>query len=185
LRPEGRRTESAAAAVGSHEPAPQASLVLMSTWADLEREAPEHAAVVLDRFTSHLHHILGTLRPDGSPRLSGTEFHVFDGEAWMGSMPDSMKGRDLRRDSRFALHAAPIDTELAVGDAKIAGRAELVTDPAVTASIARRLGREDGDLGGDLFRLDLTEAVVTRVEGDRLHVATWRPGRGVHRVDRA
>jgi Pyridoxamine 5'-phosphate oxidase len=157
----------------------------MASWSDLEREAPEHAAVVLDRFTSHLHHILGTLRADGSPRVSGTELHVLEGEAWTGSMPDSWKGRDLRRDPRFALHAAPLDTKLTVGDAKIAGRAELTTDPAVTARIARLLGRPDGELGGDLFRLDLTEAVVTRVEGDRLHVATWRPGGGVHRVERA
>jgi len=157
----------------------------MATWAELETEAPEHAAVVLDRFTNHLHHILGTIRPDGSPRLSGTELHVLDGDVWFGSMPDAAKGRDLRRDPRCAVHAAPIDTKLLVGDAKVAGRALLVTDPAVTASIARQLGREDGDLGGDLFRLDLTEAVVTRVEGDRLHVATWHPGRGVHRIDRA
>ena len=41
-------------------------------WSRFEAEAPELAAAVQARFAAHIHHIIGTLRPDGSPRLSGT-----------------------------------------------------------------------------------------------------------------
>jgi hypothetical protein len=60
----------------------------------------------------------------------------------------------------------------------------LETDPETCQSFARQVGREDGDLGGDLFRLDLSEATLTRVDGDLLHVDTWRPGKGVRHVTR-
>lgn len=156
----------------------------MATWMTFRTEAPDLAAVIQGRFTSHLHHILATLRPDGAPRVSGTEATFFRDDVWLGSMPDSAKGRDLRRDPRFALHAAPIDTALTIGDAKLSGRALLETDPETSQAFARQVGREDGDLGGDLFRLDLSEATLTRVDGDLLHVDTWHPGKGVRHVAR-
>src|SRR5262249_33284616 len=43
----------------------------MATWMTFRTEAPDLAAVIQGRFTSHLHHILATLRADGSPRVSG------------------------------------------------------------------------------------------------------------------
>ncbi len=43
------------------------------TWAHLAREAPDLAARVRASFDANLHHVLGTVRASGSPRLSGTE----------------------------------------------------------------------------------------------------------------
>jgi hypothetical protein len=34
------------------------------------------------------------------------------------------------------------------------------------------------------FRLELTEAVLTEVAGDRLLISTWRPGSAVRVVER-
>ena len=157
----------------------------MAHWKTFQDEAPDLAPLVEARFTAHLHHILGTLRSVGSPRLSGTELHLYGGDAWLGSMPDSQKGQDLRRDPRFTVHSAPIDTKLVHGDAKLSGLAMLETDERTRQAVARLVGREDGELGGDLFRLDLAEATLTRVMGDRLVVDTWRPGQELRHVERS
>src|SRR6266511_1038328 len=154
----------------------------MANWTTFHDEAPELADTIRGRFTAHLHHILGTLRGDGAPRLSGTELQFAGDDVWLGSMPGAAKGDDLRRDPRFALHAAPIDTKLAVGDAKVSGVATEIVDEETRRAVAGILGRADGELGGDLFRLDLDQATLTRVAGDTLHIETWHPGRGVRHV---
>jgi hypothetical protein len=69
----------------------------------------------------HKQLIMGTPRRDGSPRLSGTEVTIGFGELWLGMMPNGVKGRDLRRDLRFALHSAPLDVTIADGDATLSG----------------------------------------------------------------
>ena len=69
----------------------------MSSYADFARQAPELAAAVRARFEAHLHHVMGTLRADGSPRLSGTEARFFEGELYLGSMPGARKAADLLR----------------------------------------------------------------------------------------
>ena len=101
----------------------------MTSWQDFERAAPELAAALEGRFAAHKHALLATLRGDGSPRISGIETTFRNGELWLAMMPDSRKAADLRRDPRFALHAAPLELDLVDGDAKLNGRAIEVTDP--------------------------------------------------------
>lgn len=155
----------------------------MTTWAGFEREAPELAAAVQGRLTATRHSILATLRSDGAPRVSGLEVHFGEGELWLAMMPDSRKADDLRRDARFALHSAP-DVELVDGDAKVGGRAELVTDDGAIARFVARLPQDLPASGMALFRAELTEASLARVEGDEMVIDGWRPGQGVRRVRR-
>ena len=58
-----------------------------SSWKDFAASAPMLADVVKARFGSNLHHVIGTVRADGSPRLSGTEVTIEDGEVSLGMMP--------------------------------------------------------------------------------------------------
>lgn len=104
----------------------------MATWQEFAAAAPSLAERVHRRFASAETHILATLRRDGSPRVSGSEVDFREGSVYLGSMLDAVKARDLRRDGRFALHAAPGDPA-AGGDAKLAGVATEVTDPASLA----------------------------------------------------
>ena len=94
----------------------------------MKTAAPELAVAVQRSFDAHIHKTLATLRADGSPRISGQEASFREGELWLGMMPDSRKATDLLRDPRLALHSATVDPEMAGGDAKLAGRAEEVTD---------------------------------------------------------
>jgi general stress protein 26 len=162
----------------------------MSRWSEVVAEAPALAATAEERFRAHRHAFLATIRTDGSPRVSGIETTFADGELWLGMMPDSRKGADLRRDPRFALHSGSDDPDEAnqsawAGDAKVAGRAELMTDPS---SIERFVGHQSQMPPGpfDLFRADVSELTVIRVgaPADHLVIETWREGEGVRRVER-
>ena len=150
----------------------------MTTWADFEREAPDARGrgprpTRPPRSTA----ILGTLRADGSPRLTGLEVHFGEGELWLAMMPDSRKADDLRRDPRFALHSAP-DVELVDGDAKVGGRAVVVTDGDDIARFVAGLAEELPASGMALFRAELTDASLARVEDGFMVIDSWRSGRG-------
>ena len=145
-------------------------------WAELERQAPELAAAVRACFAVRKHCTMATLRADGSPRISGTEVQWERGALWVGSMPGARKARDLQRDGRVAIHSPTVDPPEGdesswAGEAKVAGIAVEVgveQDPAPgTSPDSHR------------FRIDLTQVVHTRVEGDALLITFWHPGRGV------
>lgn len=149
----------------------------MSGWADFQQEAPDLAGMVRSRFTHHKHCLLATVRRDGSPRLSGIELWFWKGEAWLGLMPGSAKGSDLDRDPRFELHSAPTDLDLEEPDARIHGIAERVSDDATIAAFAADLPHPAPPPHEmDLFRIEPTQAVLVRVEGDELVMESWSPG---------
>ena len=157
----------------------------MTSWNEVEAAAPDLAGRARVAFDAHKHKLLATLRRDGSPRISGIEATFADGELWLGMMPGSRKALDLRRDPRLALHSAsldpPDDPTTWAGDAKLAGRAVEVDDPALKE---RFVGGPPG--GAHLFRVDVTELVHTRVgdPADHLVIELWQPGRDVRRMQR-
>ena len=140
----------------------------MASWSEVEREAPELAALAGSFFDAFTHKTLATLRRDGSPRISGIELELADGEAWIGSMGQAVKALDLQRDPRFALHSGSADPDAWRGDAKIAGRAAEVTEPGA---------------GSHRFRLDIAELVVVRLgdPADHIVIEAWHEGRGISR----
>jgi hypothetical protein len=157
---------------------------MTATWDQFADEAPELAAAVRARFEATKHHVLATLRHDGRPRVSGTEVVFRAPDLYVGSMIDAVKARDLQRDGRFALHANPGDGSMEGGDAKVDGIAVEVVDPdELRAFIGDVLPPEPSHL----FRLGLQSAVLTSLHpnGELLVIETWRPGRGVRRVERA
>jgi hypothetical protein len=153
------------------------------SWGQVETEAPELAALARGFLDAYVHKTLATLRRDGSPRISGTEVVFADGELWLGSMWRSLKALDLLRDPRFALHSGSVDPPGWTGDAKLAGRAEEVTDLERKAAI---IGNDAPAGSSHLFRADVTELVVVRLgePADHLVIETWHAGRGVTRRER-
>jgi hypothetical protein len=157
----------------------------MASWQEIDKEIPELAARVLAVMGKRKHKTMATLRGDGSPLISGTEVEFKNGEVWLGSMPGAVKALDLRRDARVAIHSASDDPDEAdpggwSGDAKLAGRAVEITDPAARQAFGGPPGQDF-----HLFRVDVTEVVLTRVDeaGEHLVIEMWHEGRG-HRVVR-
>ncbi|MFE6872208.1 pyridoxamine 5'-phosphate oxidase family protein [Kitasatospora sp. NPDC057692] len=155
----------------------------MATWQDFEHEAPDLAPAVRARFEASKHHVLATLRKDGSPRVSGTEVDFIGADVVLGSMQGAVKALDLRRDPRFALHSNPSDATLAEGDSKLSGRAVELTDAADIAAYEAELP-EPPPGPYHAFRLELEQVVHTTVEGDAVRISSWRPGGPVRRFER-
>ena len=121
------------------------------------------------------HLTMATLRRDGSPRISGTEVQFEKGTLRIGSMPGAVKGLDLRRDPRVAIHGPTADPPAKrpagwKGEAKVAGVANEI---------------ESGD-DSMHFAIDVREAVITRLNdaGNRLVIESWTPGRGYRVTER-
>jgi hypothetical protein len=155
----------------------------MPSWSSFERSAPALAAAVRRHLEAHKHKTLATVRGDGSPRISGTESEFVDGELWIGGMWQSRKARDLQRDPRYALHSGSADPPDWTGDAKVAGVAEEITDPARVAEIN---GGKAPPGPSHLFRLDVREASVVRLneQRDGLVIDVWTPDGGVRSMRR-
>jgi hypothetical protein len=156
----------------------------MPSWSDFEAAAPELAARVRERLDAHTHKTLATVRRDGSPRISGTETALRDGELWIGSMWQARKARDLQRDPRFALHSGSDEPAEWTGDAKLAGVAEEITDPERVREIN---GAAAGGGPSHLFRLDLREVSTVGLDESRkaLVIDVWTPDGGVRTIKRS
>jgi len=146
----------------------------MVGWHEIESDAPDFAARSGAAMRRNKHMTMATLRADGSPRISGTEIELSDGELFIGSMPKARKALDLLRDARVAIHGPtadpPDEPKDWVGEAKVAGRAiEMPSDD-----------------DSHRFRIDIDEVVFTHLNeaGDRLTVESWHPGRGVEVIER-
>ncbi len=160
------------------------TLRVVADWRSIERAEPAFAERVRRLFDAGRHKTIATLRADGSPRISGIECELADGELRFGSMTGSRKGDDLHRDPRFALHGPTFHPEEGresewPGEAKIAGLAR-PAGPVVTD------GGADGP-DGEMFVADITEVVITRLDegATRLVVEWWTPELGLRSTERA
>ena len=82
----------------------------MASFADVERVEPDLAVRARAILSSTTNAVLGTIRRDGSPRLSGADPYFHAGQLRIWSMPRARKGHDVRRDPRVAPHSIPWDS---------------------------------------------------------------------------
>ena len=156
-----------------------ADIEMAVTWSDFRQAEPGLAAAVQERFESHRHAVMATLRCDGAPRLSGMETPIRDGHLWLAMETVSRKTDDLRRDPRFSIHSAPDGEKLASGDARIEGRALLALDTDVALFVEGHRFPIDDPSTMAVFTADITRAVLARVEDRSLVVIAWTPDGGL------
>jgi len=160
-----------------------------TTWNDFAEQAPDLAKLVAERIEAHGLALLATIRADGSPRISGLEPLIHDGQLWLGMMPGSRKVADLQRDPRFALHNATVDKGVTDGDVKINGRVVEVPDGSPAMASFRAAFAEASGYGAApeamvLFTADLTGVSSLRPAGDHLVIEWWHPGEPPHATKR-
>ena len=154
-------------------------------WTDVGQTVPELAATAEAMLTAHRHLTMATVRADGSPRISGTEVTLVNGDFYLAGMCGSRRFADLRRDPRVAVHCASADPAQWIGDAKFGARAVEVDDPEQMTAFRTSLDQvPEGPF--ELFVLDIEELTVTRLGEDRDHlvIETWHHTRGLLRVER-
>jgi len=153
-------------------------------WRELEAAAPELAAAGRALFERFEVALLGSVRPDGSPRISPVGPHFLDGHLVFGIMR-SPKGDDLERDPRCVLHSAVRDGNGSDGEFKLYGRAVAIDAPSIAdAEVAWWHGRP-----GDRYRvysMDIEEADLVAWDwtADRMRLTRWTAGPGVAESER-
>jgi hypothetical protein len=153
-------------------------------WEEFEGACPSLAEEGRARFTRDQLVMLGTLRRDGSPRISPCEVDFTAGHLFLGMMWRSPKALDLLRDPRIVVHSVTVNREGTDGDIKLYGRAVDITEPtlrqAFRAAIQARIDWAPKEPEFHLFALDV-ERAATLVFGGEKRVAAWDPERGLRR----
>ena len=156
----------------------------MASFANVQNVEPDLADRVRAILSSTTNAVLGTIRRDGSPRLSGADPYFHDGQLRIWSMPQARKGQDLRRDPRIAVHSIPWDSrrlrdgaaDVGAADAKVTGTAVLTTDAAELSAFRAWLTSERGfepPEDWDLFTIDIDSVTVISAEDGQLVVDRW------------
>jgi hypothetical protein len=92
-------------------------------WNEIESLAPAIADAAQKRFEATRVALLGTIRSDGSPRISPVEPYFSQGHLLFGAMSWSLKTRDLLADPRCVLHTAITAPDAGEPEVKLHGRA--------------------------------------------------------------
>ncbi len=151
-------------------------------WAEIAEQQPALAAVAADKLIKPGVLLAGTVRRDGTARVSGVEPLVMDGDLWLSMMPSSAKVRDLDRDGRIVLNSI-ITGPGPDAEVKVRGTAEMVSDPQVhgryAAAVASGLGWQP--VPGEFTLLVIEVRDITYIGYDEVtrgqHVARWPGGR--------
>jgi hypothetical protein len=115
----------------------------MTSWKEFEQQAPDLAAFGKARFQSEVAY-LGTVRADGSPRVHPVT-PIIGEQLFLFMEPTSPKGKDLRRDPRYALHCSVEDSGGGGGEFYVRGRATLTDDPRIREQAIQAAPYTPGD----------------------------------------
>ncbi len=149
-------------------------------WTEFLEAAPEIAGRAVERIEKPGLALIGTVRRDGSPRVSPCELMVFESDLVLGMMWSSTKALDLLRDPRCVVHSVVSDKNGTEGEVKLRGRAASVEDRERRERYARRVFEESGfeiKEPSHLFALDIEDATYVKYhsEGDQT-LGRWRVG---------
>lgn len=153
-------------------------------WDAFATAVPDVAELAEARFRKDGLCLVGTLRRDGSPRISPCELDFTAGELLLGMMWRSRKALDLLRDPRIVVHSVISDREGTEGDVKLYGRAIDISAPELRESyrdaIKARIGWAPDEPEYHLFALDIESAGYI-VFGDEGYALAWDPEHGLRR----
>ena len=100
---------------------------MMTSWEIFAQQAPEIATFGATRFRQGVAY-LGTLRPDGGPRVHPVT-PIVGQQLFLFMEPTSPKGKDLQRDPRYTLHCSVENSSGESGEFYVRGQATLTDAP--------------------------------------------------------
>ena len=157
-----------------------------ATWSELEASAPDLARVGAERLSSSRLLLLGTVRRDGSPRISPIEPFFAREELVFGAMAWTLKARDLSRDPRYAAHSIVSGPHSGDGELKLYGRACIANDETRAAATGG-WWLEAPDTAACVFSLMISSAVYIDWDFERseMTLLRWSPDDGFSRRTRS
>lgn len=156
-------------------------------WAEFEAAAPEVARPGKERLDRLGVALLGTLRKDGSPRISPVEPYFVQDHLLFGAMTWSLKARDLLSDTRCVLHSAVTAPDAGESEIKLYGRAREVRDPQLRGSNSETWWAARPPEDARVFSLDIEQAALVEwdLERGEMSVRRWSPNDGVSEITRS
>ena len=157
----------------------------MFPWADFETAAPMLAAQgreLIERFRFVL---VGTIRSDGTPRISPVEAHIVSGHLMLVMIPDTLKARDLLRDPRILVNSHIIHPDDPNTEFKLRGRVVEIQDRALREETADAIEATSGwrpPENWHFFSLDIEDAAFLSWQGGVLDLTRWNGDRGLDSV---
>jgi hypothetical protein len=153
-------------------------------WDEFAHTCPEIAEPGEQRLRRHELCLVGTLRRDGSPRISPCEPDFAAGRLFLGMMWHSRKALDLLRDPRCVVHSCISDRMGGEGEFKLWGRARDVHDPMLRRiyrdTIHTRIEWAPTEPHYHLFEIDVCSAAFV-IFGDERFGLAWDQARGLRR----
>jgi Pyridoxamine 5'-phosphate oxidase len=157
-------------------------------WAGFEAAAPGLAARARELIERFRFVLAGTIRRDGTPRISPVEAHLVEGELVMAMIGGSLKARDLLRDPRLVLNTPVTDaSDPNTVEVKLRGRAVEVNEPPLRAATAAAIEHASGwrpPPDWHVFALELGDAAVMAWQSGVLTMDRWTRRDGVQHVSR-
>ena len=159
----------------------------MIPWADFEAVAPVLAAQgreLIERFRFVL---VGTIRSDGTPRISPVEARIVRGHLMLVMIPDTLKARDLVRDPRILVNSPIIHPDDPNAEFKLRGRVVEMRDRAQREATADAIETTSGwrpPEGWHFFSLDIAEAAFLAWQNGVLDLTRWNRDRGLDSLRR-
>lgn len=151
-------------------------------WAEFASQQPRLADLATRRLADPGVVLVGTIRRDGTPRISPVEPLFWERDLWLSMLWGSRKAQDLARDARILFHSIVTSREGTTGECKARGRAIPETDPVVQTGYAEavrsRLGWSPVPGRFHLFRIDVEDVTFVRYDdstGDQF-IARWPAG---------
>jgi hypothetical protein len=147
-------------------------------WHTFATAAPALAEVAREQFAPGRVALVGTIRADGSPRISSVEPHVMEGELYLGMMWQSRKALDLLRDPRLLLRNAVCTSTGDEVEINLRGRAVEIHDLELrqryVAAVAERISWQEPHF--HLFVVQIESATLIRYGQGQQFVQLWPQG---------
>jgi hypothetical protein len=152
-------------------------------WEEFKQAAPELASKAEALFEMSGVLLVGTIRKNGSPRISPVEPIISEGNLYLGMMWQSFKALDLLRDPRCAVHNSISDRMAPEGEFKLHGQAADIQDLEERSrygdALYKKIGWKPQEPKYHLFSVDIESAALfMNAENVRL-VKRWRAGEKV------
>jgi hypothetical protein len=152
-------------------------------WKHLEQRQPRLAATARCRLLDPGVVLVGTIRRDGTPRISPVEPFILDGDLLLSMLWQSHKAADLVRDPRILVHSVVTGREGDEGEVKVRGTARQEHSPDVVdryaAAVHTSLGWRPEPGRFHLFAVEVSDVSFVRYDGSNgdQYVACWPPPR--------
>jgi hypothetical protein len=142
------------------------------TWRKFEAGVPDMAAFAREQFARRIA-LIGTIRQDGSRRLSCIEPFIMDGDLYLGMMWRSRKALDLLRDPRIVIRNAICTNTGDEVELTLRGRVVEIRDPDARQRYVEMTGTPWKEPHFHVFAVDIAIAAWVAYGSGKQAVSLW------------